>query len=401
MEIKDYTLGEICLIISGKDMKKYGNSESGIPVLFAGNIKDGEIKEGGKERFIDTSKVKEKLLFIRKEDIVISAVGESIGKLGINLTEKIVSSKERLNKEQLKAVQASLDKNVLITAGAGTGKTKTLVERYKYLIQNNIDKEKILVTTFTGYARNVIEERLLEEFLRTDFLPKKVCSILEDNEFLRKKYLLQYEYILFDEFQDIDIHLYKILRIFVRLGGKVFVVGDPNQSIYEFRSSMKDPFEKFRVDFIPFNSVELNLNYRSTEDIIRYANNLISHNYSEILKNPLISNLGPGEEVEVIHRDNKYELEEFILPRLKVASKLKAKLVEQGFYKNTGNLNSLREKIREINIPVVLIELFFSLLKILCRKKIEKLSIIECLDVIDKDDVLDRYKLRKIKTETF
>ena len=65
----------------------------------------------------------------------------------------------KLNDQQLKAVK-EIEKNLLIIAGPGTGKTRTLTEKVRYLVKNDYDKNKILVLTFTEKAALELKERL-------------------------------------------------------------------------------------------------------------------------------------------------------------------------------------------------------------------------------------------------
>ena len=67
--------------------------------------------------------------------------------------------KEELNKQQLKAVEFA-GKHLLVLAGAGTGKTRTIIARAAYLIENGANPSKIQILTFTKKAANEIVERV-------------------------------------------------------------------------------------------------------------------------------------------------------------------------------------------------------------------------------------------------
>ena len=67
-----------------------------------------------------------------------------------------------LNKEQLKASEIK-DDRVLVLAGPGTGKTTTLVSRYKYLINEGIKPEEIICCTFSRKATDEIKSRIEKE----------------------------------------------------------------------------------------------------------------------------------------------------------------------------------------------------------------------------------------------
>ncbi|KMZ96203.1 hypothetical protein PVNG_02341 [Plasmodium vivax North Korean] len=93
-----------------------------------------------------------------------------------------LSVKRNLNEQQEQAVEFSLDKDILIIAGAGTGKTKTLVERYKHLIESGIAKQDILVTTFTRQAKREIEERISEDMVERE---KREIEVYTNHQFCR------------------------------------------------------------------------------------------------------------------------------------------------------------------------------------------------------------------------
>jgi DNA helicase-2/ATP-dependent DNA helicase PcrA len=68
---------------------------------------------------------------------------------------------ENLNEQQLEAVTSDYNKPILVVAGAGAGKTKVLISRIEYLLNNtDVRPNKILAITFTNKAANEIKERI-------------------------------------------------------------------------------------------------------------------------------------------------------------------------------------------------------------------------------------------------
>lgn len=82
--------------------------------------------------------------------------------------------------------------------------------------------------------------------------------------------------LLVDEFQDIDSLQYRLVRAW-GTGGSVFVIGDPDQSIYGFRGADATCFDRFRADFPNVETIHLTRNYRSTPQILRCAAGVIGH----------------------------------------------------------------------------------------------------------------------------
>jgi DNA helicase-2/ATP-dependent DNA helicase PcrA len=83
---------------------------------------------------------------------------------------------------------------------------------------------------------------------------------------------------MIDEFQDINRAQYECVRLLGGTGYNVFVVGDDDQSIYRFRGSRPDFLLNFPKDFPGTKSITLATNYRSTDEIITYANAVINQN---------------------------------------------------------------------------------------------------------------------------
>ncbi len=88
----------------------------------------------------------------------------------------------------------------------------------------------------------------------------------------------KYRYILVDEFQDINQIQYDILRMLALPENNLFIVGDDDQSIYQFRGARPDIMLQFETLYPNAERVLLDTNYRSCGNIIKAAGNLISHN---------------------------------------------------------------------------------------------------------------------------
>lgn len=99
--------------------------------------------------------------------------------------------------------------------------------------------------------------------------------------FWRKKY----RYIMIDEFQDINRVQYETIKLLAAPENNLFVVGDDDQSIYRFRGSRPEFLLNFPKDFPETKQITLEINYRSTNPIIKYANELISCNKMRYSKN--------------------------------------------------------------------------------------------------------------------
>lgn len=119
-----------------------------------------------------------------------------------------------------------------------------------------------------------------------------------------QKYRDKFKYLLVDEFQDTNHLQYAIVRKFINYENSprnICVVGDDAQSIYAFRGATIQNILDFEQDFKPhgIQVFKLEQNYRSTEDIVKAANEVIGYNRKQIQKT-IWSNKGSGHPIKLI-----------------------------------------------------------------------------------------------------
>lgn len=110
------------------------------------------------------------------------------------------------------------------------------------------------------------------------------------------KWQYRFQYILVDEFQDIDNVQYELIQQLAGAHNQVYVVGDPDQTIYTWRGANVEIIMHFERDFSPCETIVLDENYRSTPMILNGANSLIKNN-RERVKKDLFSRKDPGEKI--------------------------------------------------------------------------------------------------------
>lgn len=131
-----------------------------------------------------------------------------------------------------------------------------------------------------------------------------------------RKWQERLHYIQVDEFQDSSARELRLISMLSDLHKNLFVVGDPDQNIYEWRGAAMEHLVKFDETFPDTETILLNRNYRSTGNILSAANTLISHNKNRIKKDLFTT----GERgADVIHLHAKSEAEEgaFIVGEIK------------------------------------------------------------------------------------
>lgn len=323
--------------------------------------------------------------------------------MGVDSLGKMAEITKNLNENQRKAVLAPL-KPLLIVAGAGTGKTRTLTSRLTYLILSGVPAFKICALTFTNKAAREMEERVIANSkeqiakgkeigamrfapsdlplittfhslgarilrkeaknLKRDFnflifdnddslrlvkriakdkLPKKteakpaviyekisqikngmvkleelknssdineetafyffplyekaleennafdfddlilkIVWLFKNNPVTLRKYQEKFQYVLVDEYQDINNVQYELIKLLAKDGRGLSVVGDDQQTIYSWRGSNIGIFLNFEKDWPEAQVILLDQNYRSTKNIISAASDLIKNNQFQI-----------------------------------------------------------------------------------------------------------------------
>ena len=112
------------------------------------------------------------------------------------------------------------------------------------------------------------------------------------------KWQKRFEYILVDEFQDVDHVQYELIRLLTGNDNNLCVVGDPDQTIYTWRGADVNIIMNFEKDFSPCKTVILNENFRSSKNILAGANSVIKNNRNRVEKDLFTNN---SENVKIIH----------------------------------------------------------------------------------------------------
>jgi len=131
-------------------------------------------------------------------------------------------------------------------------------------------------------------------------LIKFVLYIFSINEDIRIKWQQRLEYIMIDEYQDIDELQYQLMKILCDYHKNLFIVGDPDQTIYTWRGASVRYILNFDKDFPDVRTIMMMDNYRSTPQIIAVSNSLIGNNKNRIKKD-LLPVLPDGASVVYHH----------------------------------------------------------------------------------------------------
>lgn len=128
-------------------------------------------------------------------------------------------------------------------------------------------------------------------------------KILENFEEIRSRYLNRYHDILIDEFQDTNDLQFKLLTYLIGPNTNLYVVGDPDQTIYTWRGANQRLILELDKIYVPLRSIVMDQNYRSTTQILDVANKLISHNKMRLPKELFSTNTN-GKPVTLKNLDS-------------------------------------------------------------------------------------------------
>jgi len=132
-----------------------------------------------------------------------------------------------------------------------------------------------------------------------DDLLLKMYILLKNFPESLSKYQRKFKYIMIDEYQDTNTAQYEIIKLLGAMHENVCVVGDDAQSIYSFRGATIENILQFQKDYDEVKVVKLEQNYRSTQNILHVANEIISNNKGQIEKKLFTVN-DEGEKIKLV-----------------------------------------------------------------------------------------------------
>lgn len=241
------------------------------------------------------------------------------------------------------------------------------------------------------YEKECLEiYRLYEErkegMLCLDFddLLLKTNYILENNPLVRMKWSNKYDHILVDEFQDTNNTEFKLLNYLMNNNTYLYVVGDPDQTIYTWRGANQKIIVDLDKRLARITTIVLDRNYRSTQAILDSANKLIAHNRLRVPKD-LYTRNEDGEPIVLKSFLKNSDEANYIAGEI-------ARLVkyENYSYKDIAILyraNYITQEIEQAFVNKRIPYKVFGALKFYQRKEIKDLIAYFNLMVNEKDDI--------------
>lgn len=238
------------------------------------------------------SEMKERFLLLSKNECRGISFGTFHGIFYRILREEYKLTSENIISEETKF---ALIKNLVVhyceDCSFENELTSKVIQEISYIKGNGISSKNFYSSSIASDAFNKIYSeyrRWMKENRRLDFddITTVTYDLLFKNKSILDKWRRQFEYILVDEFQDINRLQYQIIRMLAQPLNNLFVVGDDDQSIYRFRGSDPEIMLSFPKNFDNCRIVSLSDNYRSSGGIINAASRVIKgnkHRYEKVL----------------------------------------------------------------------------------------------------------------------
>src|ERR1043165_1356357 len=185
-----------------------------------------------------------------------------------------------------------------------------------------------------------------------DDLLLKFYLLLKTHPESLSKYQRKFKYIMIDEYQDTNTAQYQIIKLLGAMHENVCVVGDDAQSIYSFRGATIQNILQFQKDYDDVKTIKLEQNYRSTQNILNIANEVIKNNKGQIPKTLFTENL-PGDKIKLVRTMTDNDEGKFVADQIQEL-RLRNHFRNKDFsilYRTNAQSRSFEESLRRANIP--------------------------------------------------
>lgn len=246
----------------------------------------------------------------------------------------------KLYKEKSFMAAISYAKNELLTP-----------EKYEKTVDGDYYKKRV-AQVYYEYQKELKKNNALD----FDDLLMKAVELFQKNPDILESYQERFRYIMIDEYQDTNTAQFQFVSLLAQKYKNLCVVGDDDQSIYKFRGANIQNILNFEKVFPNTKTIKLEQNYRSTQNILNVANEVIRHNEGRKQKRLWTQN-EVGEKVKSKQFSNNFEEADYVVACVK--RKVEC---ENGSYKDFAILyrtnaqsRIFEEKLLNANIPYKII----------------------------------------------
>ena len=205
-----------------------------------------------------------------------------------------------------------------------------------------------IAQVYEAYAKRCFKNGAMD----FDDLLIKFYELLKNFPDALHKYQHKFKYILIDEYQDTNPAQYEIIKLLGAAYENVCVVGDDAQSIYSFRGATIQNILQFQKDYEDVKVIKLEQNYRSSQNILNVANEIIKNNKGQIPKNLWTENI-EGEKIRLVRTMTDNDEGKFVADTIQ-EQKLRNHYRNNDFailYRTNAQSRAFEESLRRMNIP--------------------------------------------------
>ncbi|MBS1641652.1 MAG: exodeoxyribonuclease V subunit gamma [Bacteroidetes bacterium] len=220
-------------------------------------------------------------------------------------------------------------------------------EDYYLQQEDNRSNRPAIAKIYAAYAARCFKNGAMD----FDDLLFKMHELLKISNESLIKYQRKFKYVLIDEYQDTNPVQYQITKLLAAMHENICVVGDDAQSIYSFRGATIENILQFQKDYDDVKVVKLEQNYRSTQNILNVANQVISNNKNQLPKELWTEN-ETGEKIKLVRTMTDNEEGKFVADSIQ-EQKLRNHYYNKDFailYRTNAQSRAFEETLRRQGI---------------------------------------------------
>lgn len=232
-----------------------------------------------------------------------------------------------------------------------SGAKNELIEYNEYEKYVNSEFEEVVLKVYKRYQQRL---KANNSFDFDDLLIMPI-KLFKENPKILQKYQQKYKYILVDEYQDTNEAQYILIKLISAKYQNICAVGDPDQTIFSWRGANYKNILNFEKDYKNTKIVKLEKNYRSTQNILNAANDIIENNTSRKEKK-LWTDSMVGSKIKYHQATDEKDEASYVVNEIK-------KLISQGFdkdeiailYRTNAQSRNIEEALLRENVPYKII----------------------------------------------
>src|SRR5512143_1166909 len=213
-------------------------------------------------------------------------------------------------------------------------------------------RDEVVKRVYAEYQKRLLASNAVD----FDDLLMYMARLLEENPAVREKYARRFEHVLVDEFQDTNLAQYAMIKHLASAHRNIFVVGDPDQSIYKWRGADWRNVQRFEQDFPDAQVILLEQNYRSRQIILDAAMGVINRAANR-RKKSLFSDRGTGDKITFYEAFDDYGEASFIVDT--IAQLVASRQFEPGdcavMYRTNAQSRLIEEAFLQARLPYRLV----------------------------------------------